>query len=152
MNFFIGVTTCATKSLGILVHNELNFLSVFGTLDLKVTDTPGTTKVLGSNRTGPYFFSNRNFLFQNNSRSIICLLSCLMSADCHISAELPHIGWVTTCRLSCFVCWAASYENSSFFKQETFRFKIIVGLSFLCLVFVGLVAGFCCPPFSFYFS
>ena len=46
------------RSIGILVHNELKFLRISGTLSLEATNTPGTAKVLGSNLTRT-FFSNR---------------------------------------------------------------------------------------------
>ena len=39
-----------------LVHNK--FSCVYGVLGLDVKNTPRTVKVLGSNLTGPVFFSN----------------------------------------------------------------------------------------------
>ena len=43
---------------GSLVHKEFKISSVSCALSLVVTNTPGTTKVLGTNLIRPVFFSN----------------------------------------------------------------------------------------------
>ena len=55
---FFGLTNSLTESFGVVVHNDFKFLSVFGTLGLEVTNTPGTPKVLSFKLTGHVFFSN----------------------------------------------------------------------------------------------
>ena len=55
------------RSIGILVHYELKFLRISGTLSLEATNTPGTAKVLGSNLTRTFFFKQDNLPCKNMS-------------------------------------------------------------------------------------